>query len=480
MRVLENLKPERVFYYFEEISRIPRGSTNTFAISEYCVNFAKERNLYVRRDEVNNVIIKKPATIGRENDTGVVIQGHLDMVCEKLSTKEHDFLKDGIDLLIEGDFVTADGTTLGADDGIAVAMALAILEDDTISHPHLDVIFTTDEEIGMDGAKAIDLYDIEGKYVFNIDCDIDGVAFAGCAGGITINTEFEYTTTEESASALKICVNGLKGGHSGAEIDKERANANVVLGRVLRELSKLSEFKLVSINGGTKDNVITRESEAIIICDNHSIVEKLIMDMNTILKNEYAATDENINVCVDILQNNSYSVIDNDIKTKVINYINAVPNGAQDYCGDIKGVVETSLNMGVVATSNNKIRIASSVRSMIRTKKYALVDKLMCISSMLGGTSYIGGDYPEWQYNRNSVLQSTMKETYRDLFDSELKIDVIHAGLECGYLLDKRSDFDIVSFGPQMYDIHTPDERLSISSTEKVYKLVIELLKRVK
>ena len=480
MRILKNLKPERVFYYFEEISKIPRGSGNMFAISEYCVEFAKNHNLSYRKDEYDNVIIKKPATKGRENDTGVVIQGHLDMVCEKISSIEHDFINDGIELMIDGDYVTANGTTLGADDGIAVAMAMAILEDNSISHPNLEVIFTTDEEIGLCGAKAIDLSDIQGKYVLNLDCDMDGIAFAGCAGGITVNTEFEYTGMLITAPALEIIVKGLKGGHSGAEIDKERANANIILGRVLRELSKLEEFQLVSINGGTKDNVITREASAIIISDDYDVVYKLIDDMNNIFKNEYASIDEDIEVICHEHNFDEYLIIDKDIKEKVINFITAVPNGVQNYCADIKGVVETSLNMGIVSTCDGKVKIASSVRSMVRTRKYALVDKLICISNMLDGMSYIAGDYPEWQYNRNSKLQEILKETYKDLFDDELKINAIHAGLECGYLLDKKNDFDIISFGPQMYDIHTPDERLSISSTQRNYELVVELLKRLK
>ncbi|MBQ1194007.1 MAG: aminoacyl-histidine dipeptidase [Lachnospiraceae bacterium] len=480
MRVLENIKPERVFYYFEEISKIPRGSGNTKEISDYCVNFAKKHGYIVSQDNMNNVIIKKNASPGRECDAGVIIQGHLDMVCEKVNESQHDFFKDGIELLIEDGFITANGTTLGADDGIAIAFALAILEDTQISHPNLEVIFTVDEEIGMYGAEAIDLSEIKGKYLLNLDCDMDGIAFAGCAGGIRTDVFFDYTKEHVASKAYEIVVTGLKGGHSGSEIDKERANSNIVLGRLLRKLDKSISFNIVSLNGGTKDNVITRESKAVITTEDEAVLISLIDEYNEIIKNEYAVTDENIIVKLNVLESKKYEVIDNTAKENIIFFMNIVPNGAINYCGDMKGLVETSLNMGVLETNESNVKIGISIRSLIRSKKQLILDKLLYLAERAGARTEVYGNYPEWEYNRNSKLQQVFKETYKKLFDEELEISVIHAGLECGYLLDKKKDLDIISFGPQMYDIHTPDERVSIESTRKAYELVLEVLKNLK
>ncbi len=477
MRVLENIKPERVFYFFEEISKIPRGSGNTDAISEYCVDFANKHNLSVNKDEVNNVIIKKAASIGREADAGIILQGHMDMVCEKVNDSLHDFINDGIELMIEGDFVTAKGTTLGADDGIAVAMALAILEDDTLSHPALEVIFTIDEETGMDGAKYIDLSDIQGKYVLNLDCDIDGVAFAGCAGGIRIDLNFEFNTVNTNKETYMITVNGLKGGHSGSEIDKERANSNMLIGRILGKLHNCMDFDLIAINGGTKDNVITRETNCIVATDDYDCLFKKINEIMLDLSNEYVVTDPSIQINIEKYNiDGEILAINEETKKNIIMFLNTVPYGPQNYSMDIKGLVETSLNLGIIETLENSLKMGISVRSTVRSRKYLVVEKIKYLASLTNALFNIHGDYPEWEFNRNSKLQEIIVKEYKELFGQEMKIDMIHAGLECGYLLDKKKDLDILSFGPQMYDIHTPEERLSISSTAKVYRLVTRLL----
>ncbi|MDE6209439.1 MAG: aminoacyl-histidine dipeptidase [Lachnospiraceae bacterium] len=479
--MLENLKPERVFYYFEEISKIPRGSGNTKQISDYCVEFAKKHNLQVYQDKLNNVIIKKPATAGREGDTGVILQGHLDMVCEKTPDSSHDFFRDGIELLIEDGFVTANKTTLGADDGVAVAMSLAVLESDTISHPSLEVIFTVDEEVGMDGAKEIDLSDITGKYVMNLDCDMDGIAFAGCAGGVRGDFVFDFTKNIINDIAYKITIDGLTGGHSGSEIDKERANSNILLGRLLYKINQNTGFEIVSMSGGTKDNVITNKSEVIITAvKDENTLNKEIDEFKTIVGNEYAVTDSKIKVSVEKLEAKEYVTIDEKTKEDIIFFINAVPNGAVNYCGDMKNLVETSLNMGVLTTTSDYVKIGISVRSLIKSRKEYILNKLIAIAKRANAKSDIYGEYPQWEFNRNSHLQEVVKSAYLELFNEELKIEVIHAGLECGYLLEKKPDLDILSFGPQMYDIHTVNERLSIKSTENVYKLVLKVLEYIK
>lgn len=479
--MLENLKPERVFYYFEEISKIPRGSGNTKQISDYCVEFAKKHNLQVYQDKLNNVIIKKPATAGREGNTGVILQGHLDMVCEKTPDSSHDFLRDGIELLIEDGFVTANKTTLGADDGVAVAMSLAVLESDTISHPSLEVIFTVDEEVGMDGAKEIDLSDITGKYVMNLDCDMDGIAFAGCAGGVRGDFVFDFTKKIVYDIAYKITIDGLTGGHSGSEIDKERANSNILLGRLLYKIDQNTGFEIVSMSGGTKDNVITNKSEVIITAvKDENTLNKEIDEFKTIVGNEYAVTDGKIKVSVEKLEAKEYVTIDEKTKEDIIFFINAVPNGAVNYCVDMKNLVETSLNMGVLTTKSDYVKIGISVRSLIKSRKEYILNKLIAIAKRANAKSDIYGEYPQWEFNRNSHLQEVVKSAYLELFNEELKIEVIHAGLECGYLLEKKPDLDILSFGPQMYDIHTVNERLSIKSTENVYKLVLKVLEYIK
>ena len=480
MRVLENLVPDKVFYYFEEISSIPRGSGDLEAVSDYCVNFAKERNLAVRKDELNNVVIKKPATEGREYDTTVIIQGHLDMVCEKTNESNHDFENDGIELLVDGDWISANGTTLGADNGIAIAYALAILDDNTISHPALEVIFTADEEIGMFGAKALDMSDLTGKYMLNLDCEEDGICYAGCAGGARLEAQFDIERTSSKGTLYTITVKGLKGGHSGAEIDKERANASMIMGRVLHKIDDTMNFGIVSVNGGSKDNVITRENIAQIVAEDEDTLKKIIDDFNTEIKNEYAVADQNIIVTIEKGEYGEYNVVCKDNQDDVITFMYTVPYGPQNYCTDVKGVVETSLNMGVVNTTEDKIVIVMSVRSMIRSRKELLLDRVKCLALKLNAKVEIGADYPEWEFKRNSALQDIMKKTYFDMYKEEIKMNVIHAGLECGYFLEKNPELDVLSFGPQMFDIHTPEERLSISSTKKVYDLVLELLKNIK
>lgn len=481
MRILEEIKPERVFYYFEEISKIPRGSYNTGAISDYCVNFAKAKGLRVIKDKYNNCIIFKEASKGRQMDTPVIIQGHMDMVCEKTIDSTHDFLRDGIELLVENGFVTAKDTTLGADDGIAVAMALAILEDDTISHPDLEVIFTVDEEVGMDGAKNIDLSQTKGKYVLNLDCDMEAMAFAGCAGGVRGDFVFNVTKEKVKGAAFQIEIKGLVGGHSGSEIDKERANSNILLGRLLQTLDENIAFDIVSLEGGTKDNVITNYSKAVITnVTQVDRLEQLIKESNQIFLNEYAVSDNNIKIDITRLEAEQYEIINKEAKQDILFFMNTVPNGAINYSQDIRDIVETSLNMGVLKTNENNISIGISVRSLVKSRKEYIMNKLKLIAKKSNAVVSVYGDYPQWDYNRKSTLQKTVAKSYKDLFGEDLKITVIHAGLECGYLLEKRPDLDILSFGPQMYDIHTVNERLSIESTEKVYKLVLKILEEVR
>ena len=493
MRVLDGLQPEKVFYYFEEISKIPRGSGNTKAISDYCVQFAKDRGLFVVQDEVNNVIIKKNATNGKEESPTVILQGHLDMVTEKTNDLEHDFMKDGLKLMVEGDYVTADRTTLGADNGIAVAYALAILDSKDIPHPALEVLFTVDEEVGMDGAMFIDMSQFEGKYLLNLDCDMEDTLMAGCAGGVRINGEFGIHRTNISSKSYTITVSGLKGGHSGSEIDKERGNANIILGRVLSELfDENDRVCITDFAGGNKDNAITREATANIVFANKNTESMIFMDeadfniedaineLNKILKNEYLASDEGVFISI---TNNGYvedeNVWSHESQACILEFLYATPNGPINMCYGMNGLVETSLNLGITTTEEDCFRTVTTIRSVVASRKEWLKNRIVRLIELCNGEATILSDYPEWEFKRDSYLQKLLTGIYKKEFDRDLKVDVIHAGLECGYLVKKKPELDIVSFGPVMYDIHTTEERLSISSTELTYKFLLKILEEI-
>ena len=481
-----NLEPAKVFYYFEEISKIPRGSGNTKAVSNYCVAFAKERGLYVRQDELNNVVIKKPATAGYEDKPAVIIQGHLDMVAEKDPDSDHDFMKNPIKLIVDGDFITADKTTLGADDGIAVAVGLARLDDDTIKHPELEVIFTIDEETGMDGAKGLDMSDINGKYMLNLDSEDDGIITVGCAGGKSSEVKFDMELGEVAGVIYKLQISGLKGGHSGAEIHNERANANILLARVLKYINDRIAIRITSMNGGSKDNVITKESNGIFVLHGHEDVEDKMAKLSSIfnevvaiIKNEYAVSDKDINISLSDGEYGIFYAASRKATDNILAFMNVVPFGPQFRVPNMNGLVETSLNMGILKTDKGVVDISMSIRSSVKSRKNLIADKIETLAKLTGGEFASDGEYPEWVYKADSPLQKLLCDVYKNKFGKELKIDVIHAGLECGYILEKKPELDVVSFGPQMYDIHTTDERVSISSIAKLYEFVKAILENI-
>lgn len=475
---MTGLKPERVFYYFEEISKIPRGSGNTKAVSDYCVEFARERGFFVRQDEWNNVVIRKEASKGRENEAGIIVQGHLDMVAEKRPDSSHDFYKDPIELMVEGDFLTAKDTTLGADDGIAVAMGLALLEDNSLRHPKLEVIFTSDEETGMDGAMNIDLSDIQGKYVLNLDSETEGILTAGCAGGAKVKTVLPLERKECLGVCCSITITGLKGGHSGAEIDKERANADILMVRLLQRLYKETGIELLHLEGGSKDNAIPREcrSQIILKKDSFEKIREKVKQFETLIKKEYASSDPDISFQFVREKEGSFEVLDEPSLKKVLFYFHNIPNGVIFMNQDIKGLVETSLNLGILKMEQDMTECHISVRSSVGSRKELLLEKLSDMAEAVGAKMSVSGEYPEWGFKKESKLRETMIRLYHKMYEEELKVDVIHAGLECGYLLQKKPELDIISFGPQMYDIHTTEERISIPSVGKIYDFVRRLI----
>ena len=480
MSVLENLQPQKVFHYFEEICNIPHGSRNTKQISDYLVQFAKDRNLTCYQDELNNVIIKKDATAGYEASEPIIIQGHMDMVCEKENDCDIDFEKDGIRLMIDGDFVTADGTTLGGDDGIAVAYALAILDSDDIPHPALEVVITVDEEIGMLGAFDMDLSMLKGHKMLNIDSDVEGHFLTSCAGGMSLIADIPVKRTTQVGLAAEIVLTGLVGGHSGSEIAKEHGNADILMGRVFSALADVTPFGVITMAGGLKDNAIPRECKAAILLPEESLATACdaLKALETALKNEYIKSDAGIQILVQPMGIQKADILDYASVNRVLCYLRMVPNGILHMSQVMPGLVETSLNLGILELTEEALHTVTSIRSSVSSRKEDVKNRVAMVVELLGGEITVEGDYPAWEYKDKSDVRTEIAAVYKDLFDKEPVFEAIHAGLECGIFSEKIKDLDCVSFGPNNYDIHTPKERLSISSTERMWRLILEFLKR--
>ena len=486
-RVLNGLEPEKVFYYFEELSKIPRGSGNEKAASDYLFDFGKKRNLFVMQDEFLNIIIKKPASIGYENSPSVIIQGHIDMVCEKNANIEHDFTKDGIKLLVDGDDVKADGTTLGADNGIAVAYALALLDDNTIEHPELEIVMTTDEEVGMTGAINMDVSELNGKYFINLDSEEEGELVVSCAGGlrgaIKIPIVHETMTNNNEYIIKEIFINNLKGGHSGMDIDKKRGNANKLTGKILCKLNDDLDIKLLDLYGGMKDNVIPREGFLSIVINKNDekLFEKVLDDISAEISNEYKHTDGNISVySVSFEFSNEIEYISKETTENIIFLLMNLPNGVIDMSPVLENIVESSLNLGKVSIENSEIEFLFAIRSSIKSVKFHISKQLELFAKKCGGSYTTCNEYPEWEYNQDSNLLSTCVNVYAKIYGDKPIVKAIHAGLEPGVFIEKLPHLDAISFGPNVYDVHSPDERFSITSTQRTWEYLKEVLKSLK
>ena len=475
---LSGLKPESVFAYFEKLCAYPHGSGNTKAISDYLVSFAQEQGLQYIQDELNNVIIFCPGTCGYEDHAPVVLQGHMDMVCEKDETCPIDMEKEGLDVAHDGQWVYAKGTTLGGDDGIAVAYALALMAEKSIPHPPLEVVITVDEETGMYGAAGIDLSMLQGRTLINIDSEDEGIFTVSCAGGARGTIKLPVKRRAVYGPCIRLTVEGLQGGHSGVEIHKKRANANKVMGELLSRVQKLMPLCMTGFSGGAKDNAIPRSCQVTLVAMGIHLerINQITEALQQEIREQYDEPEAIVRGDdVDALGGNALTTEDT---AKVIALLCSVPNGVQAWSQDIEGLVQTSLNLGVAELSE-ELRLTFAVRSSVNQEKRELLNRLAELADFYGGSYSETGDYPAWEYKKDSVLRDTMVSVYRDMFQKDAQVVAIHAGLECGLLSEKLPGLDCVSIGPDMQDIHTSREKLSIPSVERTWNFLLEVLKKL-
>ena len=482
MPVLSHLQPANVLHYFEELCAIPHGSGNTKAISDYCVHFARERGLQVWQDESNNVVIAKEAAPGYESAPTMILQGHLDMVCEKTPDCGLDLTKDGLRLRTDGEWVWADGTTLGSDDGIAVAMALAILDDNDLPHPRLEAVFTVDEETGMLGAVALDPSMLRGRLLLNVDSEAEGVLTVSCAGGIRANC---HVPVEREATGGVLCtleLGGLVGGHSGMEINKGRANSNVLMGRLLYGLSREIPARLVTLQGGQADNAIARKTTAVLLvpAEEAERARALTASYEAVFRHEYQTADPEIAISFASEPVEQAPALTLAATARVTSALMLLPAGIQSMSMDIPGLVQTSLNMGMLRLEEGEAVATFSVRSALASEKTMLCNRMECLASLLGGHVTYSGDYPAWEYKKDSKLRELVADTYERQTGKKPVIEAIHAGLECGVLIGKMPDLDCISLGPDLQEIHTVRERMNVASVGRTYALVCEVLRRAK
>lgn len=476
MKKLAGLEPASVFGYFEELCAIPHGSRNTKKISDYLVSFAEEHSLRYIQDEANNVILFCDGTCGMEDRPAVILQGHMDMVCEKDAGCTLDMAVDGLDITHDGERIFAKGTTLGGDDGIAVAYAMALLADNTIPHPPLEVVITVDEEIGMLGAKAIDLSELKGRTLINLDSEDEGVFTVSCAGGARATISLPVERRTVYGPCIRLNVDGLQGGHSGAEIHKNRANANKVMGEFMSRIQKIMPLCLTSLAGGTKDNAIPRTCQATMVAMGIHLerINAIAEELQAEIREKYDEPEAVIQAFdVDALGGNSLST---ESTAKVIGLLCTAPNGVQSWSKDMEGLVQTSLNMGITKLGE-RFSVTMSVRSSVNTEKQELLEQLKTLANFYEGTYSQTGEYPAWEYKKDSHLRDVMVRVYTEMFGKEPQVLAIHAGLECGLLGEKLPGLDCISIGPQMHNIHTSRETLEIASTERTWKFLLEVLK---
>ncbi len=478
MGVLSNLEPQNVFHFFEEITKIPHGSGNVGQISDYLVKFARDRGLYCIQDELKNIIIVKEAVPGYEDEPTVILQGHMDMVAVKKPDCDIDMAKEGLRIAVRGDEIYAEGTSLGGDDGIAVAYALALLDSDTIKHPRLEVIVTVDEEVGMDGARGIDLSMLTGNRMVNLDSEDEGIFLTSCAGGARVKGKLPLSEAQRQGVAVEVTVGGLLGGHSGGEIHKERGNSNCLMGRLLYRLAETFDIGISRLQGALADNAIPRETKAVLVVeerDKEAILD-VVKTVEGEIRAELSSKDPGAFLAAGEGRPGSWLCTTAEDTAKAPAWLIALPNGVQAMSADMHGLVETSLNLGILSYEDGSLLADFSVRSSVESAKQALIDRLCAVIGLAGGSFSVSGDYPGWKYRKDSPLREKMTALYEKMYGKAPKVEAIHAGLECGILGSKIADLDCVSMGPDMKDIHTTEETLSISSTGRVWEFLVRLL----
>lgn len=482
MSVLSHLEPKKVFSFFEAICAIPHGSGNTAQISDYCVRFARERGLTCHQDQLGNVIILAPGTPGYEQSEPVILQGHMDMVCVKTADCPLDLTRDGLDVACEGDYVYARGTSLGGDDGAAVAMILALLDSPELPHPPIEALITVDEETGMFGAAGVDFSPMKGKKLINIDSEEEGIFTVSCAGGLRALCALPMAREEVALPRCRIAVDGLLGGHSGVEIHKGRGNAITLLHRTLRAAAQAAPIHLISLSGGTADNVIAKQAQAELAMEADCVeaVKAAVAQMNATLAAELAQTDPGVTVTLALLPQQSVQAVTLEDTQRLLAVTALLPQGVQAMSQSIPGLVQTSLNVGRASLNEQGLELHFALRSSVSAEKAAMLTQLEEIFQSHGGSVSSDGDYPAWEYRENSPLRDLMVEVYTQQYGQPPRIDAIHAGLECGLLTSKRPELDCVSIGPNIAAIHSTEEKLSISSTARVWNFLLEVLRRSK
>ena len=482
MGILSQYEPKRAMEIFEEISAIPHGSGNRQPICEYLNKFASDRGLEHYQDEGDNVVIIKEATPGYENADTIIIQGHSDMVCVKTDESDFDFMKDGLKLGVDGDWVFAHDTTLGGDDGVAVAIMLAILDSDDICHPRLEMVITSDEEIGLVGAGYLDFSRLKGRKLINIDSGNENAITVSCAGGTVTTSHAPVSREKTEGEEWEISVTGLIGGHSGAEIDKGRANANILMGRVLAEVSKKAPFKIVSMKGGSGNNVIANSAfvKVIVSPENSAKLCAVVEETGKILKKEYLTPDPYLEVAAVKTGEGLVNALTDKDTEKVIQVLRLFPQGIQAMSMDIPGLVQTSINMGTFDVKDDEMVIVTAIRSSVATQKEELLDKMERILALAGGEVNIDSNFGAWEYKKDSKFRQDCVDIYKDIFGREPGITATHGGLECGIFCGNAPDLDCISIGVNLEHAHEVKERMSISSFQRIWKYVCEILKRSK
>lgn len=478
MKVLQGLEPAGVFHYFEEICGIPHTSFHEKQLSDYCASFAEEHNLYHEQDALGNVLIIAPATFGYEQCEPIILQGHLDMVGDKTPDCDLDLEKEGLRLRIDGDLISAEGTTLGGDDGIAVAYALAILDSEDIPHPRLEVVLTVSEEVGMLGATAIDLSSCKGKRLLNVDSEEEGIFTAGCAGGLRVRSDLPMNRKTASGLRLDFTFAGLLGGHSGIEIDKGLANANALTGRFLMLLEKSCPFDILAFKGGVKENVIPKDAAFSLLIREEAAdtVQAVLDEFHALLKMEYGTSDPDASLRMNCAGVCEAEVLDEASAEKFITALNLMPNGVQAMSADLPGLVESSLNMGICELTDDCFSLWFSVRSSVPSAKTYISDKVIRLTKALGGTVDLAGDYLAWPFMRDSAFRDQCVEIFRKQYGHDPEVVTVHAGLECGIFSEKIPGLECISVGPDLKDIHTVKETASVSSIARTWEFVKAVL----